>query len=147
MIVPGGGFPDAIVAAFSRLRDPRFGLRVHHFLNGPTRRGADRGEQGRAAQYLRRDAGGPGVVPDGRFTRELADAVRGFQAARDFRDDETGQVTGIIGGETWPALARPVRVGEDSDAARAVEVLLRRRRTESVPDVVKPPVWQHLLAP
>ena len=53
----------------------------------------------------------------------------------------------MIGGETWPALARPVRVGENSEAARAVGVLLQRRRTESVPDVVTPEVWQHLLAP
>jgi N-acetylmuramoyl-L-alanine amidase len=113
----------------------------------PLLRIADRGERVLAAQYLLRDAGVPGVVPDGRFTRELADAVRGFQAARSFRDDETGQVTGMIGGETWPALARPVRVGEDTDAARAVEVLLGRRSTESVPDVVTPDVWQHLLAP
>jgi hypothetical protein len=52
----------------------------------------------------------------------------------------------MIGGETWPALARPVRVGEDSEAARAVEALVRARRTESVPDVVTPAVWQHLLA-
>ena len=42
VIVPGGGFPDAIVAGFARLRDPRFGLRVHHFLNGPARRDAYR---------------------------------------------------------------------------------------------------------
>jgi hypothetical protein len=113
----------------------------------PLLRIADRGEQVLAAQYLLRDAGMAGVVPDGRFTRGLADAVREFQTAHDFRDDETAQVTGMIGGETWPAIARPVRVGEDSDAARAVEVLLRRRRTERVPDVVTPAVLQHLLTP
>jgi hypothetical protein len=113
----------------------------------PLLRIADRGEQVQAAQYLMRDAGVPGIAPDGRFTRGLADAVRDFQTAHDFRDDETLQVTGMIGGETWPALARPVRVGEDTDAARAVEVLLRRRSTESVPDVVTPEVWQHLLTP
>ena len=113
----------------------------------PLLRIADRGERVLAAQYLLRDAGVAAVVPDGRFTRALADAVRGYQAQRGFRDDDTGQVTGMIGGETWPALARPVRVGEDSDAARAVEALVRFRRTESVPDVVTPAVWQHLLAP
>jgi hypothetical protein len=46
----------------------------------------------------------------------------------------------------WPALARPVRAADGGDAARAVEVLLRRRRTESAPDVVTPDVWQRLLA-
>ena len=100
-----------------------------------------------AAQYLLRDAGVPGVVPDGRFTRGLADAVRGFQTQRGFLDDDTGQVTGMIGGETWPALARPVRVGENSEAARAVEALVQSRSTESLPDVVTPQVWQHLLTP
>ena len=112
----------------------------------PLLRIADQGDRVLAAQYLLRDAGVAAVVPDGRFTRQLADAVRGFQARRGFQDDDTGQVTGMIGGETWPALARPVRAGENSDAARAVEVLLHGRRTESTPDVVTPAVWQHLLA-
>jgi N-acetyl-anhydromuramyl-L-alanine amidase AmpD len=113
----------------------------------PLLRIADRGDQVLAAQYLLRDAGVAGVVPDGRFTRELADAVRAFQTARGFRDDETLQVTGMIGGETWPAIARAVRSGEDGDAARAVAVLARGRRTESLPDVVTPEMWQHLLTP
>ena len=113
----------------------------------PLLRIADRGDQVLAAQYLLRDAGVAGIVPDGRFTREMADAVRGFQTGRGFLDDDTGQVTGMIGGETWPALARPVRVGEHSEAALAVETLTRSRRTESLPDVVTAPVWQHLLTP
>lgn len=37
VMVPGGGFPDGIVARFDRFRDPRFGRRVQHFLNGPAR--------------------------------------------------------------------------------------------------------------
>ncbi|WP_082501290.1 glycosyltransferase [Methylobacterium sp. Leaf88] len=40
VMVPGGGFPDAIVARLASLRDPRLGLRVQHFLNGPGRREA-----------------------------------------------------------------------------------------------------------
>jgi N-acetyl-anhydromuramyl-L-alanine amidase AmpD len=113
----------------------------------PLLRIADRGNQVLAAQYLLRDAGVDGVVADGRFTRELADVVRGFQTVHGFIDDETLEVTGMIGGETWPAIARAVRVGEDGDAARAVAALARDRRTESVPDVVTPEVWQHLLTP
>ena len=111
----------------------------------PLLRVDDRGDRVLAAQYLLRDAGVPGVVPDGVFTPQLADAVRTFQTDRQFSADETGEVTGMIGGETWPALARPVRAGEDSEAARAVAVLAAGRRTESVPDVVTPEVWQHLL--
>ena len=90
-------------------------------------------------------------MPDGRFTRELADAVRAFQAERGFgRDDpdlDSGDgPNGMIGGETWPALARPVRAGEGGEAQRAVEVLLRGRN-EPVPDVVTPEIWQRLLTP
>ena len=33
----------------------------------------------------------------------------------------------MIGGESWPALARPVRAGEGGEAQQAVEVLLRGR--------------------
>jgi N-acetylmuramoyl-L-alanine amidase/Putative peptidoglycan binding domain len=106
----------------------------------------DEGDRVRAAQYLLRDTGMTGVVPDGRFTPALADTVRSFQAAHGFLDDETAQTTGMIGGETWPALARPVRATDGGDAGRAVEVLLRGRRTESVPDVVTPDVWQRLLS-
>lgn len=113
----------------------------------PLLRVADRGDRVLAAQYLLRDAGVAGVVPDGRFTPELADAVRGFQAVRGFVDDETLQVTGMIGGQTWPAIARAVRSDERGDAARAVEILARGRRTESLPDVITPEVWQHLLTP
>ena len=143
---------DKLYAALPRLRTEVAGLLGQRKAGKPRKaawpllRVADRGEKVLAAQHLMRAAGVPGVVPDGRFTRELADAVRGFQAARDFRDDETAEVTGMIGGETWPALARPVRVGEDGEAARAVEVLLRGRRAESVPDVVTPEIWQHLLS-
>lgn len=141
---------DRLYGALPRLRAEVAGLLGQKAGRGrkaawPLLRVADRGPQVLAAQYLLRDAGVARVVPDGRFTRELVDAVRGFQAARGFRDDETAQVTGMIGGETWPALARTVRAGEDGDAARAVAVLLGGRRAESVPDVVTPEVWQRLL--
>ena len=52
----------------------------------------------------------------------------------------------MIGGETWPALARPVRVGEGGEARQAVEALLRNRDVR-LPDVVTPEIWQRLLAP
>jgi N-acetylmuramoyl-L-alanine amidase/Putative peptidoglycan binding domain len=143
---------DRLYGALPRLRTEvagRLGQKLTRTgaATWPLLRVADRGERVLAAQYLLRDAGVGGVVPDGRFTRELADAVRGFQAARGFADDDTAQPTGMIGGETWPALARPVRADENSEAGRAVAALVQGRRTESVPDVVTPEVWQHLLAP
>ncbi len=85
----------------------------------PLLRVADRGPRVLAAQHLLRDAGLTGVVPDGLFTPELADAVRGFQAERGFYDDDSGEVTGMIGGETWPAIAPgPGRGGRRGRARR-----------------------------
>ena len=118
----------------------------------PLLRIADRGQRVLAAQHLLRARRLPGVVPDGRFTRELADAVRAFQAERGFgRDDpdlDSGDgPNGMIGGETWPALARA-----GAGRARAA----RRSRpsrcscaaaTSAVPDVVTPEIWQRLLTP
>jgi hypothetical protein len=116
----------------------------------PLLRIADRGPRVLAAQHLLRAAGVPGVVPDGRFTRGLADTVRAFQSERGFgRDDSldlSNEPTGMIGGESWPALARPVRVGEGGAAQQAVEVLLRGRDLR-LPEVVTPQVWQRLLTP
>ncbi|WP_214367911.1 N-acetylmuramoyl-L-alanine amidase [Pseudonocardia sp. H11422] len=106
----------------------------------PLLRVADRGSEVLAAQYLMRDAGMTGVVPDGRFGRTMADTVRSYQAANGFEE-----VNGMIGGESWPALARPVQRGEGGDAERAVETLAGRRGAESLPDVITAPVWQKLL--
>ena len=77
---------DRLYAALPRLRAEVAGLLGRkpgkaRAASWPLLRVADRGEQVLAAQYLMRDAGVPGVVPDGRFTRELSDAVRGFQSA------------------------------------------------------------------
>ncbi|WP_211177338.1 N-acetylmuramoyl-L-alanine amidase [Pseudonocardia acidicola] len=106
----------------------------------PLLRIADRGPVVLAAQYLLRDAGATGLVPDGRFGRPMADAIRRFQAQHGFE-----HVNGMIGGESWPVLARPVRRGEGGDAERAVETLAGRRGAESLPDVITAPVWQKLL--
>ncbi|HSU09808.1 MAG TPA: N-acetylmuramoyl-L-alanine amidase [Pseudonocardia sp.] len=149
---------DKLYAALPRLRSEVAGLLGQKLKKAtvdpvawPLLRIADRGQRVLAAQHLLRAAGVPGIVPDGRFTRELADAVRAFQAERGFgRDDpdlDSGDgPNGMIGGETWPALARPVRAGEGGEAQQAVEVLLRGRN-EPVPDVVTPEIWQRLLAP
>jgi glycosyltransferase involved in cell wall biosynthesis/predicted O-methyltransferase YrrM len=36
VMVPGSGFPEAIIEGLARLRSPRFGLRVQHILNDQT---------------------------------------------------------------------------------------------------------------
>ncbi|MBW0106293.1 N-acetylmuramoyl-L-alanine amidase [Pseudonocardia sp. KRD291] len=96
-----------------------------------------------AAQYLLRDAGATKAKPTGRFDEGTADAVRTFQVAHGAED-----VNGILGGESWPELARTVSRGpgrHGGDAWRAVDVLAEHRRVESVPDRVTAPVWQRLL--
>ena len=60
-----------------------------------------------------------GVAADGTFDRRTADAVRRFQTAH-----RTEEVNGMIGGESWPLLVRPVRPGDDGEAGRAVRALL-----------------------
>ena len=147
---------DRLYAALPRLRSEVAGLLGQRLTKAtvseaawPLLRIADRGERVLAAQHLLRAAGVPGVVPDGRFTRELADTVRAFQDEHGFGRDDPGRdeadgPTGMIGGETWPALARPVRAGEGGEAAAG-----RRgppaRPGPRLPDVVTPEIWQHLL--
>ena len=106
----------------------------------PLLRIGDRGAAVLAAQYLLRAAGVPGVEASGRYDVSLAATVEGLQRARGAEE-----ITGMIGGETWPIIARPVRRGEGGAAERAVEVLAAERGVESLPDVVTPPVWQRLL--
>ncbi|MCW2716973.1 MAG: N-acetylmuramoyl-L-alanine amidase family 2 [Pseudonocardia sp.] len=100
----------------------------------------DSGPDVTAAQYLLRDAGMTEGEPDGTFDATTAAAVRRFQLA-------TGaeEINGVLGGESWPELARTVRYGESGDGAKAVAALAATRDTESVPDVVTAPVWQRLL--
>ncbi|MDN5919983.1 MAG: N-acetylmuramoyl-L-alanine amidase [Pseudonocardia sp.] len=109
----------------------------------PLLRVGDTGPDVTAAQYLLRDAGATTTDPTGSFDEGTADAVRTFQVAH--RADD---VNGILGGESWPELARPLSRGpgrDGGDAWRAVDVLAEHRRVESVPDRVTAPVWQRLL--
>lgn len=106
----------------------------------PLLRVGDRGAAVLAAQYLLRDAGMTEVVPDGRYSQRMADLAYSFQTARG-----SDEVTGMIGGESWPVLARPVHRGEGSDAERAVQALAAGSGVQRLPEVVTPPVWQRLL--
>ncbi|ALL78420.1 hypothetical protein AD006_05985 [Pseudonocardia sp. EC080610-09] len=106
----------------------------------PLLREGDSGPLVEAAQLLLRDAGTLRGDPDGRYDDRTLGAVTEFQVLHRAED-----ANGLLGGESWPELARTVRAGSEGDAARAVELLARHRKVESVPDVVDHPVWQKLL--
>jgi N-acetylmuramoyl-L-alanine amidase/Putative peptidoglycan binding domain len=106
----------------------------------PLLQAGDRGPEVTAAQYLLRDARVTAAAPSGVFDAATAAAVRRFQAQTHAED-----VNGLLGGESWPVLARVTQRGSGSDADRAVDALAAARRTEAVPDVVTAPVWQRLL--
>jgi hypothetical protein len=100
----------------------------------------DHGVAVTAAQYLLRDAGATTAEPDGRFGGATDAAVRRFQLRT-----AAEEINGLLGGESWPRLARPVRRGEGGDAERAVHALTAGRDTEALPEVVAAPDWQRLL--
>ena len=115
----------------------------------PLLRTGDSGREVSAAQWLLRDAGVTRGSVTGRFDAATAEAVREFQSA-------TGaeEVNGILGGESWPELARTVSRDRgllrgtgrfQGDAGRAVDTLSAGRPTESVPDRVDAAAWQRLL--
>ncbi|ANY06822.1 peptidoglycan recognition protein family protein [Pseudonocardia sp. HH130630-07] len=106
----------------------------------PLLRAGDEGPRVEAAQLLLRDAGALSGKPDGRYDDRTRSAVTEFQVAH--RADDAN---GLLGGESWPELARTVQVGSGGDAERAVELLAAHSGTESVPDTVDHPVWQRLL--
>ena len=83
-----------------------------------------------AAQYLLRDAHATTAAPTGVFDAATDAAVRRFQAA-------TGaeEVNGLLGGESWPVLARTTLRGTGGDADRAVDTLVAVRGAEGVPDL------------
>ncbi|MFP5069219.1 N-acetylmuramoyl-L-alanine amidase [Pseudonocardia nantongensis] len=142
-ICPG----DRLYGMLPRLRDEVAGLlgvrlsaREGRKAGWPLLREGDAGPLVEAAQYLLRDAGTLRGRPDGRFDDRTVTAVRDFQAVH--RADD---VNGLLGGESWPELARTVTAGSEGDAARAVALLAEHRKVESVPDVVDHPVWQRLL--
>jgi hypothetical protein len=108
----------------------------------PLLRIADRGVSVLAAQHLLRAAGVPGVPADGAFGRTTADGVFEFQRRHRM------EVTGMIGGGSWPLLAVPVRPGQGGEAEAAVQVLLKRpsARKFRVPAQVDRVTWQRLLS-
>lgn len=113
-----------------------------HKLTWPLLRVEDRGPAVKAAQHLLRDAGLTSVEPTGHFDARTEEAVRAFQASR-----QTEEVNGMIGGESWPLLARPVQPGETSEAALAVRILTEVHTPAlEWSGVVDHRRWQELLA-
>jgi hypothetical protein len=103
----------------------------------PLLRVADRGPEVQAAQHLLRASGETEVVPDGRFDRGTADAVRRFQ-----RSNGTEQVNGMIGGESWPLLVAPVAVVSVREMTRALQAL---NGSGLSPSTMHTADWQRLL--
>ncbi|UQN09181.1 peptidoglycan-binding protein [Deinococcus sp. QL22] len=81
-------------------------------------RQGDSGRDVYTLQYLLRESGQP-VDLDGIFGSSTNTAVRNFQAARSLTVD------GIVGGNTWEALIKTVRQGDNNNAVRAVQDQLR----------------------
>jgi peptidoglycan hydrolase-like protein with peptidoglycan-binding domain len=102
----------------------------------PLLRVADRGSDVQAAQHLLRGAGYRDVVPDGRFDRRTADAVREFQKV-----NGTEQVNGMIGGESWPLLVAPAGTASTRETTRALQAL-GAAAAPAEPDAA---TWQQLL--
>jgi peptidoglycan hydrolase-like protein with peptidoglycan-binding domain len=108
----------------------------------PLLRIADRGISVLAAQHLLRAAGVPGVPADGAFGRSTADGVFEFQRRHRM------EITGMIGGGSWPLLAVPVKPGQGGEAGAAVQALLKRpgARQFQMPAQVDRATWQRLLS-
>jgi hypothetical protein len=140
------GVPRAAIAPFmgpgAEPLEP--GYLEPHVVSPPTwplLRIADRGPIVLAAQHLLRAAGMTGVPADGAFGRTTADGVFAFQRGHGL------DLTGMIGGGSWPLLAVPVRIGQGGEADLAAQVLLKYGpgAAESVPRTVQRDTWQRLL--
>jgi peptidoglycan hydrolase-like protein with peptidoglycan-binding domain len=79
-----------------------------------TLRERDQNDAVRGAQYLLRSHGSA-ISPDGDFGPATAQAVRQFQSSRGLSDD------GVVGPDTWRALAVTVGPGSTGEAVRGVQ--------------------------
>lgn len=113
-----GMLPELRGEVATLLREDAGDVEAQREADWPLLRVADRGADVQAAQYLLRSAGHDGVVADGRFDRRTADAVRRFQ-----QDNETEEVNGMIGGESWPLLVAPASTTPTRESARALRVI------------------------
>lgn len=86
----------------------------------------NRGADVLAIQYLLQAAGQTSVPADGVFGSGTTTAVRAFQTARGLGVD------GIVGPQTWAALAPTLREGSTGPAVRALQIELNAKRRLSL---------------
>jgi peptidoglycan hydrolase-like protein with peptidoglycan-binding domain len=92
----------------------------------PTQASGNRGADVLAIQYLLRHNGQSGTPATGVFDSATTTAVRGFQTAKGLGVD------GIVGPQTWGALAPQIGAGAGGDAVRALQVELNAKRRLSL---------------
>jgi peptidoglycan hydrolase-like protein with peptidoglycan-binding domain len=92
----------------------------------PTQSSGNRGADVQAIQFLLQHAG-QSVDADGVFGATTVTAVKAFQAAKGLGVD------GIVGPQTWGALAPTIRSGDSNAAVKALQVELNAKRRLSLP--------------
>lgn len=91
----------------------------------PTQSSGNRGSDVSAIQYLLQ-AQGQNVTADGVFGSTTDTAVRAFQTSKGLGVD------GIVGPQTWGALATTVREGDSGPAVKALQSLLNAKRSSGL---------------
>jgi len=92
----------------------------------PTQSSGNRGADVLAIQYLLQH-NGQTAPSDGVFGASTVDAVKAFQTAKGLGAD------GIVGPQTWAALAPTIRSGDNNAAVKALQVELNAKRRLSLP--------------
>jgi peptidoglycan hydrolase-like protein with peptidoglycan-binding domain len=92
----------------------------------PAQSTGNRGSDVTAIQYLLQAHGHPAPA-DGVFSGSTDSAVRAFQRSKGLGDD------GIVGPQTWSALAVTVRQGDSGPAVQALQSLLNAKRGAGLP--------------
>jgi peptidoglycan hydrolase-like protein with peptidoglycan-binding domain len=92
----------------------------------PTQSSGNRGADVQAIQFLLQYAG-QSVEADGVFGATTVTAAKAFQTAKGLGVD------GIVGPQTWTALAPTIRSGDSNAAVKALQVELNAKRRLSLP--------------
>jgi len=92
----------------------------------PTQSSGNRGADVQAIQYLLQ-YNGQSVTADGVFGASTVTAAKAFQTAKGLGVD------GIVGPQTWTALAPTIRSGDNNAAVKALQVELNAKRRLSLP--------------
>jgi peptidoglycan hydrolase-like protein with peptidoglycan-binding domain len=92
----------------------------------PTQSSGNRGADVQGIQYLLQ-YNGQSVTADGVFGASTVTAAKAFQTAKGLGVD------GIVGPQTWTALAPTIRSGDNNAAVKALQVELNAKRRLSLP--------------